>query len=205
MILSDWTIKNYILNEKIKVIPAENEKLEDILQNVACASFDLRLGNYFKVFPEGEKIVLDPFDKDLYKKVKMKEIYVPDDGKLILKPWQFVLWATKERIWLPDDIVARVEGRSSIARLGILVHITWGFIDPGFWWRMPSTITLEIKNVNNISVALRPWMRICQIAFELLNAPSEVPYYRKKSAKYNGQIKPKESLIHLDLEKNHEE
>ena len=202
MILSDGTIKNYILNGKIKVIPAENEKLEDILKNVACASFDLRLWNYFKVFPEKSLVPLDPFDEESREKLKLEEIYVPDNGKLILKPWQFVLWATKERIWLPDDIVARVEWRSSIARLWILVHITWWFIDPWFGRRCPSTITLEIKNVNTVPVVLRPWMRICQIAFELLNAPAEVPYYKKKSAKYNGQIRPQESLIHKDPEKN---
>jgi dCTP deaminase len=202
MILSDWTIKNYILNEKIKVIPAENERLEDILQNVACASFDLRLGNYFKVFPEKSVVPFDPLDKESREKLKLEEVYVPDWWKLILKPWQFVLGATKERIWLPDDIVARVEWRSSIARLWILVHITGWFIDPWFWWRSPSTITLEIKNVNTIPVVLRPWMRICQIAFEYLNAPAEVPYYKKKSAKYNWQIMPQESLIYTDPERN---
>jgi len=202
MILSDGTIKNFILNERIKVIPGEHERLEDILKNVACASFDLRLWNYFKIFPEKSLVPLDPFDEDSRRQLKTEEIYVPDWWKLILKPWQFVLWATKERIWLPDDIVARVEWRSSIARLWILIHITWWFIDPWFWWHTPSTITLEIKNVNTVPVVLRPWMRICQIAFEILNAPAEVPYYKKKSAKYNGQIKPQESLIYLDSDKN---
>jgi len=177
-------------------IPAASGKYVPHISTSAPASLALVTIGTKSVVP------FDPFDEESREKLQLEEIYVPDWGKLILKPWQFILGATKERIWLPDDIVARVEWRSSIARLWILIHITWWFIDPWFWWHSPSTITLEIKNVNTVPVVLRPWMRICQIAFEILNAPAEVPYYKKKSAKYNGQIKPQESLIYLDSERN---
>lgn len=196
MILSDSSISKFILEWRIKIKPWKWEKIEDILKNIACASFDLRLWNCFKIFPKDSTTPLNPFSKDCW--VKIKEINIKDNKDIILEPGQFMLWATKEKIWLPDYIVARVEWRSSIARLWVLIHITWGFIDPWFWWLKPSTITLEIKNVNTVPVILRPNMRVCQIAFESMNDPAHIPYFKKKTAKYNGQIKPEMSRIYLN-------
>jgi len=198
MILSDQSIIDYIKKWEIKIIPAEGESLEDILSNIACASFDLRLWNYFKKFPKTDKI-LNPFEND---HPKLEQIYIEDGDYLILQPGEFVLWITKERIWISDKLVARVEGRSSIWRLGILIHITAWFIDPGFGWENPSTITLEIKNINTMPVALKIWHRVCQIAFELLDKPSKNPYYCKSTAKYNWQILPQESRIFQDKYSN---
>ena len=194
MILSDSTIKQYILNKRIKIIPWEHSTVENILESIACASFDLQLWNYFVMYPKEEKWPLNPFVKN--KKIKLEEVFVKDGEDFVIQPGQFLLSATKERLWLNDELAARVEWRSSIARLWLMIHVTWWFIDPWFGWDSPSTITLEMKNLNSVPIILRPWMSICQIAFELLNAPSEIPYNKKKTAKYNWQIKPQETLYH---------
>jgi len=101
-----------------------------------------------------------------------------------------------EKVKIADDIVARVEGRSSLGRLGIIVHSTAGFIDAGF----SGTITLEMTNINRMPVALYPGMRICQLAFQLMSSKAEIPYSKKKSAKYQGQMLPQESRIAFDQE-----
>ena len=190
MILSDKTIKELIQNKEIIV---ESEYwLNDILNNIACASLDIRLWNYFKIFPKTQDKILN------LENIQLKEKYIPDWNYLILQPGEFVLGATKERFGIPEDIVARVEWRSSIWRLGVLIHITAGFIDPGFWRNNPSTITLEIKNINTIPVALKVGSRICQIAFEKMDQPAQTPYNKKPSAKYNWQQKPQESKINQD-------
>ena len=195
MILSDKTIKEFILSKKL-IIESEYG-LDDILNNIACASLDIRLGNWFKFFPKDTSKVLN-----LENGVKLEEKYIEDGDYLVLQPGDFVLWATKEKVGIPEDIVARVEWRSSIWRLGILIHVTAWFIDPGFGLNSPSTITLEIKNINTVPVALKVWSRVCQLALETMNEPAEVPYNKKPSAKYNWQIKPEISNIGKDPDKN---
>ncbi len=106
-----------------------------------------------------------------------------------------MLGVTQEEITLPDDIAARVEGRSSWGRLGIIIHSTAGFIDPGFQGRP----TLEISNIGMMPILLYPGVRICQIAFEELTSPAEVPYSKKKDVKYFKDKRPQESKIHLDM------
>ena len=194
MILSDKSIKELILSKKLIV---ESEYgLDDVLNNIACASLDIRLWNWFKFFPKDKSKVLN------LDKIDLTEKYIPDWDYLILQPGDFCLGATKEKFWIPEDIVARVEWRSSIWRLGILIHVTAGFIDPGFWLNKPSTITLEIKNINTVPVALKVWSRVCQLALEKMDQPSEIPYNKKPSAKYNWQIKPEFSKIYKDPENN---
>ena len=194
MILSDKSIKELILSKKLIV---ESEYwLDDILNNIACASLDIRLGNWFKFFPNNENKILN------IDNLELEEKYIPDWENLVLQPGDFVLWATKEKFWIPEDIVARVEWRSSIWRLGILIHVTAWFIDPWFWLNQPSTITLEIKNINTVPVALKVGSRVCQLALEKMDQPAEVPYNKKPSAKYNWQIKPEISKIHQDPDKN---
>ena len=194
MILSDASIKELILSKKLIV---ESEYwIEDILKNIACASLDLRLWNYFKFFPKTNDEILG------IDNIQLEEKYLKDWEYLILQPWDFCLWTTKERFWIPEDIVARVEWRSSIWRLWILIHVTAWFIDPWFWLDSPSTITLEIKNINTLPVALKVWSRVCQLALEKMDKPAQMPYNKKPSAKYNWQIKPQESKIKIDKNTN---
>lgn len=199
MILSDKNIKKSIQSKKI-IIESEYW-IEDIINNISCASLDVRLWNNFKIFPKSSEVL------DLYNKnnIKLKEKYLKDWDFIIIQPWEFLLWTTTERIWIPDNIVARVEWRSSIWRLGILVHSTAWFIDPWFWWDQPSTITLEIKNINTVPVKLKVWSRISQIAFETMSEPAENPYNKKKSAKYNWQIKAQISKLDKDPNQNNED
>ena len=195
MILSDWSIQDYIRSGAIKFHPGDETPLEEILENVVCASMDLRLGNKFKIYPQDSTGILNPFEVWWY--TPIQEVYKADGEDFVLWPGDFVLWATKEQFGLPANIVTRVEGRSSLARLGVMVHITGGFIDPGFGRDKLSTITLEIKNVNHVPVILRPNMRVCQMAFHLMDKPALIPYNIKKSAKYNGQIDPETSRIYI--------
>lgn len=195
MILSDITIQEYIRSGMIKFHPGDNTPLDTILGHVVCASMDLRLGNKFKIYPQDSTGVLNPWEPDGYTPVQ--EVEIADGEDFVLQPGDFVLGATKEQFGLPANIVTRVEGRSSLARLGVMVHITGGFIDPGFGRDTLSTITLEIKNVNHVAVILRPNMRVCQMAFHLMDRPAQTPYNLKKSAKYNGQIDPETSRIYI--------
>ena len=120
------------------------------------------------------------------------------DEAFILHPWDFVLGATLEKFKIPEDLVARCEGRSSLWRLGIVIHSTAGFIDPWFEW----TITLEMTNINEVPVAIYPWMRIGQLAFETLEWECEIPYNKRKSSKYMWQTQPEASRICKDIENN---
>ena len=127
----------------------------------------------------------------------MEEIKVPEGDAFIIHPNEFALATTAEYVKLPDDIVARVEGRSSIGRLGVTMHVTAGFIDPGF----EGNITLEISNIGAMPVALYPGQRVCQIVFETMTTPSELPYgHPDRNSKYMGQTKPESSRVKLDYE-----
>lgn len=193
MILSDGSIRRMIDQGEIKCILPEWETISDIASHIVCASFDLRLGNEIKFFSKHEGVILNPFTTDSKTITEVK--HYADDEDIIVQPGQFLLGATKERFWLPANIVGRVEGRSSIARLWLLIHITAWFIDPGFWRDGPSTITLEICNINAVPIVIRPNMRICQMAFELMDTNAAIPYNVKGNAKYNGQISPQESRL----------
>lgn len=192
MILSDRDIKARMLKGDIVVTSPDN----DHLANVHASSLDLRLGKYFKIYDHTRYAVLDPLQPDTFKDIA-KLIEVDDERvPFIVQPGEFVLGVTLERIKIPDDMVARVEGRSSLGRLGIIIHSTAGFVDAGF----EGTITLEITNINRMPVALYPGMRVCQLAFEEMSSPAEVPYHKKGSSKYQGQVYPEESKIASDPE-----
>ena len=192
MILSDRDIKNRILSEEIGVT-SDND---DHMQNIHASSMDFRLGRFFKVYKHSTQAILDPLDPDSLKG-STKLIELTEPGKpFIVQPHEFVLGVTQETIRLPDDLVARVEGRSSLGRLGIIVHSTAGYVDPGF----EGTITLEITNINRMPVALYPGMRVCQFAFQSMTSAADVPYYRKPHSKYQGQTLPEESRITNDPE-----
>lgn len=177
MILSDRDIKKMIKKGRLGFKPQLD------IDQIGPASIDLKLSPIFKVFHLEKHSLLDPrkgLPKDFMKTYKMKS-----GEQFILHPNNFILASTIEYIKVPDDISVRVEGKSSLARMGILVH-TAGFIDPGF----EGTITLEISNQSNMAVVLYPGMYICQIAVEQMSSPSENPYNKRKKSLYMKQKEP---------------
>ncbi len=191
MILSDRDIKAEIRSGRVKV---ESDQTLDQM-HIAASSLDLRLGNTFKLYEHSRFAILDPMKPESFAG-NMRTIVVPPGESFIVQPGEFVLGVTCEVVTVPDDLVVRVEGRSSLGRLGIIIHSTAGFVDPGF----SGTITLEISNLNRLPVALYPGMRICQIAFEKMTSPAETPYNKKPGSKYQGQVLPEESRLSADME-----
>lgn len=192
MILSDRDIKAKVASGDI-VVESDNNDHE---ANINASSMDLRLGKHFKIYQHSKIALLDPLYPEGFKSVtKLISIDTPGEP-FIVQPGEFVLGVTQEKIKIANDLVARVEGRSSLGRLGIIVHSTAGFVDAGF----EGTITLEITNINRMPVALYPGMRVCQLAFETMSSEAEVPYYAKATSKYQGQILPQESMISVDPE-----
>jgi dCTP deaminase len=192
MILSDIDIKKRIEAGDIVITSADigHEK------NVNASSMDLRLGRFFKIYDHSKYAILDPLNAETFNNTT-KLIEIKGEGEpFIVQPGEFVLGVTMEKIKIADDLVARVEGRSSLGRLGIIVHSTAGFIDAGF----EGTITLEITNINRMPVALYPGMRVCQLAFEEMSSKASVPYSKKKTSKYQGQELPQESRLSMDPE-----
>lgn len=192
MILSDKDIRKKIDSREIVVTSEDGNHVT----NINASSLDLRLGRFFKIYNHSQQAVLDPLNRESLEDVtKLIELKNPGEP-FIVQPGEFVLGVTMEKIKIADDLVARVEGRSSLGRLGIIVHSTAGFIDAGF----EGTITLEMTNINRMPVALYPGMRICQLAFELMSSKADVPYSKKKTSKYQGQNLPQESKIAFDPE-----
>lgn len=189
-ILSDIDIKKALDEEKIVIDPIIDEK------QIQPSSVDLRIGNKFKGFKIITKPFIDPFDEtDL--ESYMEEITIDEKQPFIIHPGEFTLATTYETIKLPSDIVARVEGRSSIGRLGITMHVTAGYIDPGF----EGKITLEISNIGKMPVALYPGQRVCQIVFETMTSPSVKPYgHKSRDSKYMNQEGPQVSKIKQDFD-----
>lgn len=190
MILSDSEIKKYLNSWELQV---ESLWWYDITTQIWPASLDFRLGNTFKYYKRDNLTLIDPnIGVDAH---HIETVILDEKTPFILHPRQFVLWVTMEKIRIPYDLVARCEGRSSIGRLGIVIHSTAGFVDPGF----EGTITLEITNINEVPVALYPGMRIGQFAFESILWKVDVTYDKRKWSKYMGQILPQESRINTDL------
>lgn len=178
VILSDGTIRALLAEGSLVIDPMLPEQVQP-------ASVDVRLGDAFLVFRNHSAEVIDPFDSpsDL-----METIHVAEGDAFILHPGEFVLGTTTEAIGLPDDLVARVEGKSSLGRLGLLIHATAGFVDPG-WPR--GQITLELSNVATLPIKLWPGMKIGQLSFHRLDAPAERPYgHPELNSKYVGQSGP---------------
>ena len=189
MILSDRDILARIKKNEIII----TSPLKNYQDQVHASSMDLRLGNFFKVYKHSQFAVLDPRKKQ----ENITEMFeIENDKPFIVQPGEFVLGVTLEKVKIPNDLVARVEGRSSLGRLGLLVHATAGFVDAGF----EGTITLEIGNVNRMPIAIYPGQRICQLAFETMSSECLVPYGEKKSSKYQGQELPEESRVADDPE-----
>jgi dCTP deaminase len=190
MILSDRDIKAAIASGRVSI---EGWNENDL--HIHASSMDLHLSSTFKVYEHSKFAVLDPRNMESFRN-NMRTIVVENGEPFMVQPGEFVLGVTTEKISVPDDLVVRVEGRSSLGRLGIIVHSTAGFVDPGF----SGTITLEISNLNRLPIALYPGMRICQLAFTQMTSPAETPYNKKAFSKYQGQVLPEESKLASDPE-----
>ena len=177
MILSDRSIKEAMAAGRIVVEPYDERCLQP-------SSIDGKISNLFRVFRNHTAAVID-VKRDLSDLTELVE--VDGDGVFMLHPGEFVLGSTLERVAVADDLVARVEGKSSLGRLGLVIHSTAGFIDAGF----DGHITLELSNVANLPITLYPGMKIGQVSFMAMTTPAERPYGRGASgSKYQGQRGP---------------
>jgi dCTP deaminase len=184
MVLSDVDIRRYIEQGKIRISP------ELPPEQFGSCSVDFRLGSEFSIFEHSRHPYIDVRDKAAIQDI-MRSIDVKPGEPFILQPREFALAITEESLELADDILGRLEGRSSLGRIGIIVHGTAGLFDPG--WR--GKATLELSNLGIMPVALYPGMRICSFTFEQLSSPVAVPYYKKAGNKYAGQTQPLASKL----------
>lgn len=183
-ILVDFEIRKEIAEGKLILEPYDDALIQP-------NSYDVRLANRFS-WHETSDEVIDPYESET---ISSGLVSLVDDS-IVIKPGHFVLGATLERICLPKDIVGQLTGKSSLARLGIMVHVTAGFIDAGFS-HPPAQITLEIVNVGNRPVRLHAGMSIAQMIFTR-TAECLVPYNEKPNAKYNGQAAAAHSRYYLN-------
>ncbi|MFD1644966.1 dCTP deaminase [Haloarchaeobius litoreus] len=190
MILSDADILRRLEQGDLVVEP-----LEDVDLQVQPASVDLRLGREFLEFQRTNIPCIHPNSESEVDEY-VSETVVDPDGEFILHPGDFVLGTTKERVEIPADLIAHVEGRSSLGRLAVVVHATAGLCDPGY----RGQITLELSNLGSAPVALTPGMRISQLTFTELKTPAERPYGSGRGSKYQDQSGPQASKIQGDHE-----
>jgi dCTP deaminase len=186
MLLSDRDIKSQIQAGRIALDPLDLELIQP-------SSMDVRLDRFFRLFDNHKHPVIDPREQqdDLTRLVE-----VSADEPFILHPGEFVLGSTFEFVTLPDDIAARLEGKSSLGRLGLLTHSTAGFVDPGF----RGHVTLELSNVATLPIKLWPGMKIGQLCFFQLSSASENPYGSQLyGSRYQGQRGPTASRSYLNF------
>lgn len=188
MILSDGDIRSAIEKGQIKINPPP-----DLAIQLGSCSIDLRLGYSFRIFNYSKFPYIDT-KTGVPQEGMMTEIKVPSGDPFILQPGEFVLATTLETFSLPDNLLARLEGRSSLGRIGIVVHSTASIFEPGW----DGVVVMELGNLGRMPVALYPEMRVCALTFEELKNPAQVPYSQKKSAKYFGQTSPLQSKIFDD-------
>ena len=189
MVLSDRTIKEEIAAGRLVFDPYD----ESLVQP---SSVDMRVDSSFRVFNNSRYPYIDvrqPME-DLTEKVE-----VDGEEPFILHPGEFVLGQTLEKVTLPDDLVARLEGKSSLGRLGLLIHSTAGFVDSGF----SGNLTLELSNVANLPITIYHGMPIGQISFMRMDGPVEQPYGSGEAgSKYQGQAEPTPSRFYLNFNKS---
>ncbi|MCH8088743.1 MAG: dCTP deaminase [Chloroflexi bacterium] len=189
MVLSDKTIKEEIARKRIIIDPLD-------VRDIQPASVDVHLDNKILVFRNSRKPYID-IRQDTTDLTELQ--IIEDDQPFILHPGEFVLASTLENIQVPDDIVGRLEGKSSLGRIGLLIHSTAGYVDPG--WK--GHLTLELSNVANLPITLYFGMKIGQISFLQLTTEAENPYGSPAlGSKYQGQMEPTASRIHRDFQGN---
>jgi dCTP deaminase len=177
MILSDNDIKAELDGGRIKIEP-----MPDLEVALGPISIDLRLGNQFMTFRRTEQAFIDVNDPSSFEdltELTNKENHEP----FTIHPDEFVLANTLESVDIPNDLAGRLEGRSSLGRLGIVIHSTAGKFDPGWKGRL----VLEISNIGTLPVKLYPGMRVCQLLFEKLSSETSQPYTKRASSKYKNQ------------------
>jgi len=186
VVLSDRTIAALIADGRIGIDPYDEALLQP-------SSVDVRVDRYFRVFHNARYPYIDvkqPQDQ------LTEEVEIGDEEPFILHPGEFVLGSTLERVSLPDDLVARLEGKSSLGRLGLLIHSTAGFIDPGW----DGHVTLELSNVANLPITLWPGMKIGQLCLFRLTSPALHPYGSAEyGSRYQGQRGPTPSRAYLNF------
>lgn len=179
-VLSDGTIRRLVESGRVRISPWDPGLVQP-------ASVDLRLGNSFRVFHNHRVTAIDLRDPPTN---LTEQVVVDDDDAFVIHPGEFALGRTLEEVELPDDIVARIEGKSSLGRLGLIVHATAGFCDPGF----RGTLTLELANLTRVPIMLRPGAKIAQLSFMTLDRAAERPYgHPDLGSHYHGQIEATES------------
>ena len=179
-VLSDGTIRQLVRDRRIVIEPWDETMVQP-------ASVDLRLGNSFRVFHNHRVTAIDlrnpPSDLT-------EQVVVEENEPFVIHPGEFCLGRTEEWVELPDDIVARIEGKSSLGRLGLIVHATAGFCDPG--WK--GTLTLELNNLTRVPIKLWPGLPIAQLSFMTLDRPADRPYgHPELGSHYHGQVEATES------------
>jgi dCTP deaminase len=188
MILSDRDIKQYIKDGKISIKPEP-----DFEAQLGPCSLDLHLGNTFKTFKPTQYPYLDLKRKNGFEEV-MEGVTIEEGGPFILQPREFVLAITKEEILLSPDLMGRLDGRSSLGRLGLVVHSTAARFDPG--WR--GKAVMELGNMGIMPIILYVGMRICAMTFETLSSAAETPYLKQKDHKYADQSDATASRINKE-------
>ncbi|MGH3509801.1 MAG: dCTP deaminase [Nocardioidaceae bacterium] len=186
MLLSDRDILVEIEAGRVRLEPFDPAMLQP-------SSIDFRLDRYFRVFENHKYPHIDPAQDQ---SELTRQVETNHGDPFILHPGEFVLGSTYEAVSLPDDLAARVEGKSSLGRLGLLTHATAGFVDPGF----SGHVTLELANVATLPIKLWPGMKIGQLCFFRLSSPSEHPYGSEKyGSRYQGQRGPTPSRSYLNF------
>ena len=186
MLLSDRDIRSCVDSGRVRLEPWDPQMIQP-------SSVDVHLDRFFRLFNNHKYPVIDPA-ADQPELTRLVDVSA--EGSLILHPGEFVLGSTYEKVMLADDVAARLEGKSSLGRLGLLTHSTAGFIDPGF----SGHVTLELSNTATLPIVLYPGMKVGQLCFFQLSSAAEKPYGSGASgSRYQGQRGPTASRSHLNF------
>jgi dCTP deaminase len=186
VLLSDQDLRKEVESGRLALDPFDVEMLQP-------SSIDVRLDRFFRVFNNTKYTHIDPSQQQ---DELTSLVETPEGEQFVLHPGEFVLGSTYEMVTLPDDLAGRLEGKSSLGRLGLLTHSTAGFIDPGF----SGHITLELSNVANLPITLHPGMKIGQLCLFKLSSPAEHPYGSAQAgSRYQGQRGPTPSRAYLNF------